>query len=559
MLQALQVRFNLAASRAGITYLLAAAGVLILYYSYRWGLFASLPTIAIAPAPESEDAWSTLTQAGIVALLLLLSGLIGWMLETIAFMAVVVGFALWASAAIGVSVYARKAHGVEVDSVPALIVPMMVYFTALIRQHETVLRERFVKNMAIQHRDALIQSVIEHNSQGVFICDEEGRIVFCNRTGVDIFGRTEDDVIGASIDVLSPTLTQGRVGREISAYVAEAREQRTKIGPIMASGMHANGDGAPFPIDLTIDVVRHIIVDHPMEMRRTDRLLFICYVADASLTSRVMEVEANAQTSVALAARARDEFLANMSHELRTPLNAVIGFSELLQAGVYGKLNDQQGEQVRSIHGSAEHLLKIINDILDMSKLEAGHGGLHEEDFDVRDVIQSCITLIKPRADETRLTIRVRELSSLFYLHADERRVKQVLINLLSNAVKFTPMHGKIDILVRFTQERGCVLQVVDTGEGISDDMIGVCLTPFGQVDSGLDRKYEGTGLGLPLAKSFMEAHGGTLELTSIIGVGTTVTITFPPERSRELVPGTPATTAEPLPPTKSRLLSARP
>ncbi len=559
MLQALQVRFNLAASRAGMTYLLAAAGVLILYYSYRWGLFGSLPIIAIAPAPEGEDAWSTLTQAGIVALLLLLSGLIGWMLETIAFMAVVVGFAVWATAAIGVSVYARKAHGVEVDSVPALIVPMMVYFTALIRQHETVLRERFMKNMAIQHRDALIQSVIEHNSQGVFICDEEGRIVFCNRTGVDIFGRTENEVVGASIDVLSPTLTQGRVGREISAYVAEAREQRTKIGPIMASGMHANGDGVPFPIELTIDVVRHIIVDHPMEMRRANRLLFICYVADASLTSRVMEVEANAQTSVAMAARARDEFLANMSHELRTPLNAVIGFSELLQAGVYGKLNDQQGEQVRSIHGSAEHLLKIINDILDMSKLEAGHGGLHEEDFDVRDVIQSCITLIKPRADETRLTIRVRELSSLYYLHADERRVKQVLINLLSNAVKFTPMHGKIDILVRFTQERGCVLQVVDTGEGISEDMIGVCLTPFGQVDSGLDRKYEGTGLGLPLAKSFMEAHGGVLELTSIVGVGTTVTITFPPERSRELVPGTPTTTAEPLPPRKWRLLSARP
>ncbi|HJS31682.1 MAG TPA: ATP-binding protein [Alphaproteobacteria bacterium] len=558
MLQALQDRFQLATSRAGMTYLFAAAGVLAFYYSYRWGLFGSLPSIDVASPHGGEDALSNVTQMGIVVTLLVLSGLIGWMLETIAFMAVVIGFAFWATAAIGVSVYARKVHGVEVDSVPALIVPMMVYFTALIRQHETVLRERFVKNMAIQHRDALIQSVIEHNGQGVFICDEEGRIVFCNHAGVEIFGRTEAETIGASIDVLSPTLTQGRVGREISAYIAEAREQRTKIGPITASGIRAEGDSAPFPIELTIDVVRHIIVDHPMEMRRADRLLFICYIADASLTSRVMEVEANAQTSVALAARARDEFLANMSHELRTPLNAVIGFSELLRAGVYGKLNEQQSEQVRSIHGSAEHLLKIINDILDMSKLEAGHGGLHEEDLDIREVIHSCITLIKPRADETRLTIRVRELSSLYYLHADERRVKQVLINLLSNAVKFTPMHGKIDILVRFTQERGCAVQVVDTGEGIPDEMINVCLTPFGQVDSGLDRKYEGTGLGLPLAKSFMEAHGGTLELTSIVGVGTTVTITFPPSRSRELVPGTPATTAEPLPPPRSRLLSAR-
>jgi signal transduction histidine kinase len=412
--------------------------------------------------------------------------------------------------------------------------------------------------MAIQHRDALIQSVIEHNGQGVFICDEEGRIVFCNHAGLEIFGRTETETLGASIDVLSPTLAQGRLGREISAYIAEAREHRAKIGPITASGIRASDESESFPIELTIDVVRHIIVDHPMEMRRADRLLFICYIADASLTSRVMEVEANAQTSVALAARARDEFLANMSHELRTPLNAVIGFSELLRAGVYGKLNEQQSEQVHSIHGSAEHLLKIINDILDMSKLEAGHGGLHEEDLDIRDVIQSCITLIKHRADETRLTIRVRELSSLYYVCADERRVKQVLINLLSNAVKFTPMHGKIDILIRFTQERSCIVQVVDTGEGIPEDKINLCLTPFGQVDSGLDRKYEGTGLGLPLAKSFMEAHGGTLELTSIVGVGTTVTITFPPSRSRELIAGTPATTAEPLPPPRSRLLSAR-
>ncbi len=530
-------------SRAAFPYLaVATAGIVAYYLAVETPLLGFLLSLGgvWAPASVLPNGAFTLPQVVLIAILVLGAGFLGLAFEALAFGPVVAGFAIWSAAAIGGSHIARDAYGLQVDATPAIIVPTAVYFAALVRQHAIILRERFVRDMAIRHRDTLIQSVIENSAQGVFICDDTGRIVFCNRTGLEMFGHDDAAVLGAAIDLLTPSIGQGRIGRTLSDYVAEARDGGVQVGPVQATGLRA--DGSTFPMQLVVAVTRQIAVDHPLEMRKADRLLFVCYMADVGARRRMHEAQTDAANKLALANRSRDEFLANMSHELRTPLNAVIGFSELLEAGIYGALSEKQTDSVHSIHSSAQHLLRIINDILDISKLEAGKTELHEEEIDVRDVIASCITLMHPRADESHLTLKVREQSTIHRIYADERRTKQVLLNLLSNAVKFTPFGGRIEVLIRFLPTSACAISVVDTGVGIPENKIAICLTPFGQVDSGLDRQFEGTGLGLPLARSLMEAHGGTLDLTSIVGVGTTAVIEFPPERTRDAIPGTPKT-----------------
>jgi signal transduction histidine kinase len=230
--------------------------------------------------------------------------------------------------------------------------------------------------------------------------------------------------------------------------------------------------------------------------------------------------------------QAKSGFLATMSHELRTPLNAIIGFSEMMLREVLGSLgNEQYRSYVGDIHASGTHLLQIINDILDLSKAEAGKIDLTEDIFDLRDIMRSVIQLTAGRIAEAGLTQGVELTPDLPLLRADERKTKQVLLNLITNAVKFTPSGGRISVSGRFERERGLIVTVADTGIGIPSDDLERVLKPFEQVDSSLSRQHQGTGLGLPLVKAIMEIHGGRLELKSELGVGTEVAVTFPPER----------------------------
>ena len=236
-----------------------------------------------------------------------------------------------------------------------------------------------------------------------------------------------------------------------------------------------------------------------------------------------------------MANRAKTEFLANMSHELRTPLNAILGFSELIKNELLGPLGNQRyRDYAGDIHESGTHLLQVITDILDISKVEAGKLELHEEAVDVGDLIGNSVRLIAERAKEASLSVTVKTESGLRAIYADERLIKQCLINLLSNAVKFTPEGGYIIVRALNGPDGTMVISVADTGIGIEKDEIPRVLAAFGQADGSLSRKYEGTGLGLPLVKSFVELHGGSLDIQSGIGVGTTVTIRFPAERVLE-------------------------
>ena len=240
-----------------------------------------------------------------------------------------------------------------------------------------------------------------------------------------------------------------------------------------------------------------------------------------------------AKNQAEIANRGKSEFLANMSHELRTPLNAVIGFAELIKDEQLGPIeHPQYREYVGDIYESGIHLLNLINDILDLSKIEAGNARINEEEVDVRDIVQSCTRLIQPRAATGELNLSADLPSGqLPVLIADPRMLKQILINLLSNAVKFTPPGGRIEIKVNAEATEGYRLQVSDTGIGIAPEDIPKALARFEQIDGQLTRKFQGSGLGLPLAKSLVELHGGELKLRSQPGAGTTVEIRFPVER----------------------------
>jgi signal transduction histidine kinase len=219
-----------------------------------------------------------------------------------------------------------------------------------------------------------------------------------------------------------------------------------------------------------------------------------------------------------------------MSHELRTPLNAIIGFSEVLKSQVFGPLTERYRAYAGDIFTSGSHLLELINEILDLSKLEAGQFELHEEAIDIRDAINGCLRLVETQAERGKIRLSSAIEEGIPRVRADDRRLRQVLINLLSNAVKFTPEGGRV-WLSCFRRGNQLAIAISDSGIGMAPEDIPKALEPFGQIDSKISRKYEGTGLGLPLAKHLVEVHSGTLAVESRINAGTTVTILLPRER----------------------------
>ncbi len=253
--------------------------------------------------------------------------------------------------------------------------------------------------------------------------------------------------------------------------------------------------------------------------------------ANAALEDRIDDLS-RAKAEAELANRSKSEFLAMMSHELRTPLNAVIGFSDLIRMESTGPDgNKRYAEYATDIHDSAHHLLSLINDILDLSKIERGSLQPDEEDLDIATTIGAVETLVKDRAFRGQVSLLLECPAGLPKLRGDPRQLKQMLANLMSNAIKFTDPGGVVTVRVCDTESRGIAMEVHDTGIGIAEDDIPKALAPFVQVDRSLARKHEGTGLGLPLTSRMIELHDGRLELESELGGGTTARLVFPATR----------------------------
>ncbi len=232
------------------------------------------------------------------------------------------------------------------------------------------------------------------------------------------------------------------------------------------------------------------------------------------------------------ASHAKSEFLANMSHELRTPLNAILGFSEIMKGEVFGPVGSPQYvEYAGHIHSSGEHLLGLINDVLDLSRIEAGRFIIKATEIDMRDLIAGALNLFAVRAAEGKIDLKRDIVTDLPLLIADERALRQIMLNLISNAVKFTPEHGTVTVFARRGAQGGMDLGVTDSGVGIAPHDLTYVFEAFGQGQHDISVREKGTGLGLPIVRGLVEAHGGKVQLKSELGKGTTVTATFPRER----------------------------
>lgn len=258
-------------------------------------------------------------------------------------------------------------------------------------------------------------------------------------------------------------------------------------------------------------------------------------VQDVTARTRA-EAEVKAAVTEARAhARAHNEFMANMNHELRTPLNAIIGFSDMLESGYPGALNEQQRKYVADINEAGRHLLGVISDVLEISSVEAGRMQLREAEFSFNECIEACVSLVRPRAEEAGLTLEADIPASLPPLNGDRAQIRQAVLHILNNAVKFTKA-GHIQVRVT-SSLKWYVCEVIDTGIGINAENLGRVMENFQQVESAHSRSNGGTGLGLPLARAVIEQHGGKLELESEPGRGTQVTIRVPTTRMVRTLP----------------------
>jgi signal transduction histidine kinase len=281
-------------------------------------------------------------------------------------------------------------------------------------------------------------------------------------------------------------------------------------------------DGEPIGVINVVRVEPRAFTDRQVALMKTFADQAVIAIENARL---FLEIEDKSR-QLEVASRHKSEFLANMSHELRTPLNAIIGFSEVLADRMFGELNEKQEEYLKDIHASGTHLLALINDILDLSKIEAGRMELELTDFHLPTAFDNALALVRERATRRAITLEMSVDDRLGWVQADERKIRQVLLNLLSNAIKFTPEGGRIEVGA-VLRDGSIEVSVTDTGIGIAPEDQAAVFEEFRQVGTA-EKKAEGTGLGLTLCRKFIELHGGRIWVHSRLGAGSTFTFTIP-------------------------------
>jgi signal transduction histidine kinase len=386
---------------------------------------------------------------------------------------------------------------------------------ALERQRLAAARVRRGK-LRLERQNALLQSTLENIGEGLSVFDSQGRLIAWNFRFCELLDLPTDLTVGAMLrDILALQAVRGdfdqnepeaEVARRLDLFyraVPTTKERVTPTGRTLQIRRRAMPNGAV--ISIYSDVT---------EIKASQRKL----------------VEARSQAEAA--SRAKGDFLANMSHELRTPLNAIIGFSEVISNELFGPIaNEKYLEYIRDINTSSLHLLSIINDVLDMSKIEAGKVELSKEAVQIKNVVGDVMRMVLERARSCDIELMAELSGETVEIWADERSMKQILLNLLSNAIKFSKPGGKVYVRVIADRPDAAILEIEDHGIGMSEAEQVRALQPFGQAKPATTRNYGGTGLGLPITKGLVEAHGGTLTIHSRAGYGTIARIVLPRER----------------------------
>ncbi len=421
------------------------------------------------------------------------------------------------------SIAAQAEFLLAIDVAPSILMVLGSYGYGVVvridRQAATIYRER----MLSQHRRAMMSTVVESSFDGIVITDEDGLIQMSTAAANDMMGWDDVEIIGQRVDDHIPR-------PEIVGDGIESADDN----PVPPREVEARrGDGTTFTMELVVNTSRLSMAFGGKKSERTDKTVRIFTFRDVTERKRTEQARQRAMEEAVAANRAKTEFLANMSHELRTPLNAIIGFSDVMRTEALGPLGvPDYAEFVGDIYDSGHHLLEVVEDILDMSKIEAGEMTLSESKIELAGIVDAGIRMVRERAEKANLTIATELAAELPRVNADERMMKQILLNLLSNAVKFTPEGGTVSVRASQADDGGITIAVADTGIGIPAEDIERVLEPFAQVDSRLQREFEGTGLGLPLVKSMTELHGGRLRIESTVDEGTTVYVELPAERT---------------------------
>jgi signal transduction histidine kinase len=371
--------------------------------------------------------------------------------------------------------------------------------------------------LRLKRRNVLLQSTLENIGEGLSVFDSQGRLIAWNLRFCELLDLPADLAASATLrDILTYQAARGDFGGDDpETEVAErldlfyrdvptTKERVMPLGRILQIRRRAMPNGA------VISIYADITENKASE-------------------GRLIEARSQAEA----ANRAKGDFLANMSHELRTPLNAIIGFSEVISNELFGSIaNEKYLEYIKDIHSSSLHLLSIINDVLDMSKIEAGKVELAKEVVQIQNVISEVMRMVHERARSRDIELTAQLSDENVEIWADERSMKQILLNLLFNAIKFSKDGGQIYVRIVADQPDIAVLEIEDQGIGMSEEEQERALQPFGQAKPVTTRKYGGTGLGLPITKGLVEAHGGTLTIDSRAGHGTLVRIVLPRERA---------------------------
>ncbi len=388
-------------------------------------------------------------------------------------------------------------------------------------------KKQFAEAM-VQRRNQSIQKMVENSFDGIVVTSSEGAILSTNGSADRILGWNEGEAVGLPIGEYVPGI-EAAAARFLELDLSQREGGSLAVEPLEMDCTRR--DGTAFAMEVIVYTARISFEKSAVVTVGGERVSYIYSFRDVTARREEKEARERALREAETASRAKTEFLANMSHELRTPLNAIIGFSELMKMQPFGPLGSPQYlDYIVDIHNSGSHLIEVVNDILDMSKIEAGELKPNEAVFAFDRVIDSATRMVADRAYKSEVVIEQDIAPNLPCLLADERMIKQILLNLLSNAVKFTPAEGRVMLSAR-ADATGFTFSVSDTGIGIPADKLDIVMLPFGQADMTLHREYEGTGLGLPLVKGMTELHGGTFELASVEGEGTTATVWLPQDR----------------------------